>query len=258
MRAGAGLRLVRAAVFTAVCVVLSAVGHALASCASVPWWALCAGFLLVFAAAAPLAGRRRSLPGIAGALAGGQLALHALFGLGQHTATARPADADTSLAALAARLVCGGNTLPLSPAEARHVLMVAGINPPAATAGHAHLHAGHMMGTAATGTGPATGLFSLPMVLGHLLAALAAGWLLGRGDEALFQLVRLSAGTGPGHSLRLAMALVRALRRGLSGLVPDAPWRTGASPAEETRTGREALLHAVIRRGPPPAYALAA
>lgn len=38
--AGAGLRLIRAAVFTAVCVVLSATGHALASCATVPWWSL--------------------------------------------------------------------------------------------------------------------------------------------------------------------------------------------------------------------------
>ena len=44
-RSGADLRLLRAAVFAAVCVVLAAAGHALASCASVPLWTLGAGFL---------------------------------------------------------------------------------------------------------------------------------------------------------------------------------------------------------------------
>ncbi|MEU9007842.1 hypothetical protein AB0D15_39680, partial [Streptomyces sp. NPDC048551] len=108
-RAGAGLRMTRAAVFTALCVVLSAAGHAVASCATVPWWALALALVGVFAVAAPLAGRRRSLPGIAAGLAVGQLGLHTLFGLGQHGAAPMPADgADTSLAALAARLVCGG------------------------------------------------------------------------------------------------------------------------------------------------------
>lgn len=134
--AGAGLRLLRAAVFTAVCVVLSAAGHALASCATVPWWALVIAFLAVFAVAAPLAGRRRSLPGIAAALAFGQLGLHTVFGLGQHSAASAqaPAGADTSLAALAARLVCGGNSVPLSPADARQILETAGLDPAAQAA----------------------------------------------------------------------------------------------------------------------------
>ncbi|MDG4864185.1 hypothetical protein P8605_39195, partial [Streptomyces sp. T-3] len=83
-RAGEDLRLLRAAVFAAVCVVLSAGGHALASCAAVPLWTLAAGFVAVLAVAAPLAGRARSMPGIAGGLAIGQLGLHVLFGLGQH------------------------------------------------------------------------------------------------------------------------------------------------------------------------------
>ncbi|MFJ7157500.1 hypothetical protein ACIQUQ_21445 [Streptomyces sp. NPDC101118] len=257
-RTGTGLRLLRAAVFTAVCVVLSGAGHALASCATVPLWALCAGFLAVFACAAPLAGRRRSLPGIAGALAGGQLALHALFGLGQHRAVPQPVPSpDESLAALAARLVCGGNTVPLSPAEARQVLLVAGIDP-ATAGGHLHTHAGGAAEAVAPVLAPDTGLFSLPMLLGHLLAALAAGWLLGRGDAALLRLVRLSAEAGSVRSLRAALAFVRALRRGL----PGAEVRTAELPrGEEARrvpVGREALQHTVIRRGPPAAYALAA
>lgn len=77
--------------FAAVCVALSAAGHALAACATVPWWSLLAAFAGVLAVAVPLAGRERSLPSIAAALAGGQLALHTLFGLGSHTTTASAA-----------------------------------------------------------------------------------------------------------------------------------------------------------------------
>ncbi|MFD7257323.1 hypothetical protein [Streptomyces sp. NPDC059874] len=271
--AGATLRMIRAAVFTAVCVVLSGAGHALASCATVPWWSLCLGFVAVFSVAAPLAGRRRTLPGIAAGLATGQLALHTLFGLGQHSAPAGQAPAgaasdDGSLAALAARLVCGGNSVPLSPADARQILETAGLDPAAlaAQAGQAgdlaaQGHAAHAHLAQAATTAPATGLFSPAMLIGHLLAALAAGWLLGRGDAALFRLVelsRLSAEAAPVRPLRAALALVRALGAGL----PDAPAlagqtpRTAADPA--AATGREALQHTVIRRGPPTALALAA
>ncbi|MFD3696671.1 hypothetical protein ACFWUZ_11045 [Streptomyces sp. NPDC058646] len=265
--AGAGPRLARTAVFTAVCVVLAAVGHALASCATVPWWSLGVGFLAVFAAAAPLAGRPRTLPRIAGGLAAGQVVLHALFGLGQHGSTAAqapaPADAaDTSLAALAAQLVCGGNSVPLDPADARKILEAAGLDPAALAAqsleqGHAvHAHLAH-----AAAPAPSTGLFSPAMLIGHLLAALAAGWLLGRGDAALSRLIelsRLSTEATPVRALRTALAFVRVLGAGLPDAPARGPWapRTAADPA--AATGREALQHAVIRRGPPVTLALAA
>ncbi|MEY2232570.1 MULTISPECIES: hypothetical protein [Streptomyces] len=272
--AGAGLRLIRAAVFTAVCVVLSAIGHALASCATVPWWSLCLGFLAVFAVAALLAGRRRTLPGIVAGLTVGQLGLHAMFGLGQHSAAAAQAPAgtaDASLAELAARLVCGGNSVPLSPADARQILEAAGLDPAAlaeqtaqaAQAGQAVTqgHEAHAHVAQAVTMAPATGLFSPAMLAGHLLAALAAGWLLGRGDAALFRLVELSrrsAEAAPIRPLRAALALVRALGTGLQVSAPRTPQdlRTGSDPAR--CTGREALQHTVIRRGPPVAFALAA
>ncbi|MFD8142389.1 hypothetical protein [Streptomyces sp. NPDC059708] len=264
-RAGADLRMTRAAVFTAVCVVLSAAGHALASCATVPWWALALAFAGVFAIAAPLAGRRRSRPGIAAGLAVGQLGLHTLFGLGQHgtaMAHAPAAGSDTSLAALAAQLVCGGNSVPMNPADARRILEAAGLDPAALAAqaaasghmGHAHL--------AAAGAGtPQTGLFSPAMLLGHLLAALAAGWLLGRGDAALFRLVelgRLSGEADPIRPLRAALAFVRVLAAGLLGAPARGPRARRTAPAPAATTGRDALLHTVIRRGPPAALALAA
>ncbi|WP_030780247.1 hypothetical protein [Streptomyces sp. NRRL S-920] len=273
-RDGVDLRLLRAAVFAAVCVVLSAGGHVLASCVAVPLWTLGAGFLAVLAVALPLAGRARSLPGIAALLAVGQLGLHALFGLGQHgTTAAAQVSADASLVERAARLVCGAGAATITPAQAHRILATAGLGPGGGAdhpAAHHHSQSAaaadsalDSMSTAgATGSaGPmgAMGLMpSLPMLVAHVLAALAAGWLLRRGDLALLRLVRLAhgaQGVAEGalvRSLRSALTLVRALRAGL----PGAPETTGprvpraALPAPP-RPRTVALEDAVIRRGPP-------
>jgi hypothetical protein len=116
----------------------------------------------------------------------------------------------------------------------------------------------------ATAAGSSMALLpSLPMLLGHVLAAAAAGWLLRRGDMALLRLVELSAVSAHlvaegalVRSLRGALALVRALRAGLPG-TPEAGSRlprTGllAPPAPRTT----ALEHTVTRRGPPAVAAL--
>lgn len=213
----------------------------------------------------PLAGRRRSLPGIAAALAGGQLALHTLFGLGQHAAPAHGgASPDTSLAALAAKLVCGGNSVPLGPADARRILESAGLDPDAVAAqagapGHpVHAHMGQGLVEPA---GELVGLLSPAMLIGHLLAALTAGWLLGRGDAALFRLLelsRLSSEAGPVRPLRAALAYVRALGAGLPRTPVRTPRAAGNCAGSAASTGRDALQHTVIRRGPPTAFALAA
>ncbi|MFC5801270.1 hypothetical protein [Streptomyces formicae] len=263
--AGAGLRLLRAAVFAAVCVVLSALGHVLAACAPVPWWTLLAGFVIVLAVVAPLAGRERSLPVIATALAGGQLTLHVLFGLGQRHLTVAPT-ADDALIRTAAKLLCGAGAASLSPADAHRIVVRAGIDP----AGIAHSGHQHTAGSgAADATEIAAGVTGLlpdvPMVLGHLLVALATGWLLRRGDVALSRLVRLSADGATEiaegalvRALRAALVLVRALLAGLPG-TPGAvprPVRTDFDAPPPPATG--ALQHSVIRRGPPAALALAA
>ncbi|MDX3798285.1 hypothetical protein [Streptomyces sp. AK04-3B] len=284
-RSGRDLRLLRAAVFAAVCVVLAAVGHTAASCAAVPLWTLGVGFVAVFAVAAPLAGRARSLPGIAVLLAVGQTVLHVLFGLGQHTASVSAAASmsvsrsvssasasaalsasDASLVERAARLVCGATAAPISPAQAQKMLVDARLYSPGAGAGGGTGGTGmsgmagmssmqHPVDALAT-TGSAMSLLpSLPMLLGHVLAAVAAGWLLRRGDTALLRLLALSAhGVAEGalvRSLRGALALVRALLAGLptapgTGVrVPRPALRTPESPRTTT------LQHSVIRRGPP-------
>ncbi|KAF4406052.1 MULTISPECIES: hypothetical protein [Streptomyces] len=254
-RAGAGLRLVRAAVFAAVCVVLSGGGHALASLGHVPLWALGAGFLAALAAAASFAGRERSLPGIAGALAAGQLALHTVFGYAQHgaaTPAAPPGHGGTShhqVTALAQSLLCNGG--PISPAEAGRVVAAAGITPATGAPGAGGAPAALSGGDALTGAL----LPSLPMLLAHLLAAVVLGLLLRRGEAALFRLVRLSvrelAAGAPVRALRAALALARALHGGL----PDCRGpRAGISGAYGPGTAGPqvlALEHSVSRRGPP-------
>ncbi|MFF5502638.1 hypothetical protein [Streptomyces roseolus] len=244
-------RLLRAAVFTAVCVVLSALGHALAACAGIALWALLAGFLGVFGVTVLLTGRERSLGFVVATLAGGQLGLHLLFGLGQRQLTLS-VRADDTLVRMAAKLVCGSGAANLTPGDAAGILSRAGIDPAAASA-HAGAH-----GAAA----PADALLpGLPMVLGHLLAALVAGWLLRRGDLALVRLVELSeqragelAESVPVRSLRAALRLVRALLAGLAALAPAGPrgrLRTALDSPPPPVAG--ALQHTVIRRGPPAA-----
>ncbi|MEU9356529.1 hypothetical protein AB0D35_00190 [Streptomyces sp. NPDC048301] len=271
-RAGAGMRLLRTAVFAAVCVVLAAAGHGLASGMTVSGWTLPAGFAGVFALAALFAGRERTLLAITTALTAGQVALHVLFGLGQHTAATAAGSGDASLIRFAAGLVCGAGPAQLSAGEAHRIVTTAGIDPTAVAQGHTHLAGGAAAAhDAASAVGPTflstvmSGLPDLPMFLGHLLAALATGWLLRRGEIALFRLVALSAQGGREVAaaarlcaLRAAMALVRALRAGLPGRPMTGPrplrrWEEAAAPASG-----DPLQHMVIRRGPPPVYVRAA
>ncbi|MGW3110841.1 hypothetical protein [Streptomyces sp. NPDC001091] len=288
-RPGPRVRLLRAAVFAAVCVVLAAAGHTVASCANVPLWTLGAGFLGSLLVMAPLAGRARSVPAIATLLALGQLALHTLFGLGQHTAatggtpmgamgstgsagamgamgamgsmgTAHSGAASDEMVQRAAQLLCGSGPATLTPGHAYRLLLDARLidasgrfTDQAPAGGHAYDMAGS----------PATGLPSVPMLLGHLLAALAVSWLLRRGDLAVLRLIELSThGVAEGalvRSLRAALALTRALYAGLlptTGPVPRVR-RTGRDEAPAPRGA--ALQHSVIRRGPPAdAFRLAA
>ncbi|WP_245178950.1 hypothetical protein [Streptomyces montanisoli] len=293
-RAAAGARLFRAAVFAAVCAVLSAMGHAMAACAPVPWWAVVAGFLAVFAVAAPLAGRPRSTPTVVVALTAGQLGLHSLFVLAQQRASApvsvHVAGSD-ALVRTAAKLLCGGGAASLSPGDARRILANAHV--PAAdvvsgTGGgaaftQAHAATSGMTGmtgmpgidfmSGATASPQCAGLLpSVPMILGHVLAALATGWLLRRGDLALLRIARLSAQGAHGlgevretltdaaqlRALRGALVLVRHLIAGLpthlDGRAGRAPLPYDIAPGPTAHT----LQHTVIRRGPPAEFALAA
>ncbi|MEU7165727.1 hypothetical protein AB0A70_13940 [Streptomyces morookaense] len=269
-RAGADLRLIRAAVFTAVCVLLSAGGHVLASCAGVPLWTLGAGGAAVFAVAVPLAGRERSLPGIAALLAVGQLALHTLFGLGQQGAeeVRQQAGSDGRLIDFAAQLVCN-QPHRMTAAQARQVISDAGFDPAAHVPGAAPMDGMSMGTTGGSGaSGPCELLAhvlpaSLPMLLGHVVAAVVLGWVLRRGEAALWRALELSAQGAQGvaeaaliRSLRAALALVRSLVHPAAG-AREVPSVRHAREDDERPAHEPELQHFVIRRGPP-RFALAA
>jgi hypothetical protein len=77
------LRLVRAAVFSAVCGSLTLLAHVNSSHPPVSPWSVVAGFGLVLGVAIVLAGHERSLVTILGGLLGGQFVLHVLFAAAQ-------------------------------------------------------------------------------------------------------------------------------------------------------------------------------
>ncbi|MFJ8943845.1 hypothetical protein ACIRG4_11405 [Streptomyces sp. NPDC102395] len=278
-RSGDDLRLLRAAMFAAVCVVLAAAGHTMASCATVPLWTLGAGFLGVLLVVAPLAGRERSLPGIAALLAVGQTLLHALFGLGQHGTTAVASTSktvsDAALVEQAARLVCGSTAAAITPSQALRILVEARVRPAGGAgvgadsggtvmsggSGGMGMSSAHHTADALSTAGSTTSLLpSLPMMLAHLLAAVAAGWMLRRGDTALLRLTELSAqGVAEGalvRSLRGAFALARALYAGLGTAPQEGPRPPRPTASTLPKPPADALQHTVIRRGPPAAAAL--
>jgi hypothetical protein len=105
--------------------------------------------------------------------------------------------------------------------------------------------AGHAMASAPLGLTPS-------MLLGHALAALAAGWWLRLGETALWELLRFTARVAAdlGADLRAALAPLTVLVSGAFAppARPCARWAdrdAGPAPAGSL------LQHCVVRRGPP-------
>ncbi|MEV7152907.1 hypothetical protein AB0O05_41175 [Streptomyces sp. NPDC093084] len=214
-------RLTRAAVFAAVCLTVTALGHALMSGDAETWRALGLAFPETFAGAWWLARRQRRAPAVVGATVLTQGLLHLLFNL-VHVTAGRPA--------------AGPAVMPMDMGSTAD--------------GATHETMNGMSGMAPS-SGAATGAVmahaSTPgMLLAHLLAALVCGWWLWRGEEAagrialalpaflfapLLRTLRVLFGTivrcGAGHD------------RALSDRVPA------------DRAPLRALRHVMVRRGPP-------
>ncbi|MCT4353789.1 hypothetical protein M5362_11685 [Streptomyces sp. Je 1-79] len=209
---------VRAALFAAVCVLLTATGHVLMSGASVSWWAAAVALAATGGAAWGLAGRERGLPSVTAATVAAQAVLHTFFSLAQASAAPR-LPAGTALPAVQA-----GRT-----GHTGHAAM-----------GHDHMaHTpmpGHDMGDMST-----TGMFAA-----HLLAALLCGLWLAHGERAAFRVLRA-----------LASRLLAPFRpAGRLPAPPHRP-RVRARREPRARRLRQLLLaHVLVSRGPPPAVAV--
>jgi hypothetical protein len=213
-------RLLRATVFTALVVTLSAASHILLSRAPLPLTTVAALAAAVFAVAYPLAGTERGLGRIAGLLIPLELAADTVFTTGQHLCYGRSGGPVTGpLRSVGMDLFCGGTPLgrPLAAitAEDRNPLL--------------ELPAG-----------PATPWVLLAAHIG--VGLLAACWLR-RGEAALAGLLR-TATVLAFRPLLLAIATVAPDPRG--------PVRRPTGPAHRVNTFRDRLLaHSVGRRGPP-------
>ncbi|MGX1850870.1 hypothetical protein OIU91_31610 [Streptomyces sp. NBC_01456] len=213
----APLRALRAALFTALCVTLSAASHVLLSRMPLPpatVGALCAA---VFVIAYALAGPERGYWRIAALLVPLELAADLVFSLGQHACYGEAGGPVSGpLRSLGVDPLCGGSPVgtPLAapPGESPSPLATWGV-----------LLAAHL-----------------------LIGLLAAGWLR-RGEAALHQLLGAVAGFAF-RPLLIAVAVIGATA---------APRRPAPAPVPAGRPARAAplLVHCVVRRGPPCALA---
>ncbi|AXK32663.1 hypothetical protein DVA86_08405 [Streptomyces armeniacus] len=226
--AEAGFRTARAAVFTALCVALSAGAHVLLSGTPVPPVTLVAVSAGVFLLAFALADRERGYFRIAALLIPLELFADTVFTTGQHACYGQAGGPVTGpLRSVGIDFVCAGGDFGTPLAQMAH----GGSSLPlqaAAPAGSPWL------------------LLSAHVAVGLL----AAAWLR-RGEAAVARLLRAAAATAF-RPLLLAVATCRTS-------AADGP-PAGTARALPVRTARKFPLirHSVLRRGPPYALATAA
>lgn len=212
---GTQLRAVRAALFTALCVTLSAASHVLLSRTPLPPAPVLAVTAAVFAAAYPAAGRERGYGALAALLVPLELAADTVFTSGQHTCYGRAGGPVAGpLHSVGVDLLCRGGEwgTPLTRAAAP----------------------GH--------TAPPSAAPWLLLAVHVTVGLLAAAWLH-RGDAALDALLRAAA-AGAVRPLLTAAAVAGAA---------CAPPRRRIRPPHPLPPARPLphLVHCVRRRGPP-------
>ncbi|MGW5327257.1 hypothetical protein [Streptomyces sp. NPDC004014] len=224
---GTQLRAVRAALFTAVVVTLSAASHVLLSRAPLPAATVAAVAAAVFGSAYALAGRERGFGRIAALLIPLELAADTVFTTGQQSCYGRAGGPVTGpLHAFGLDVLCRGGSVGTPLAQ------VAGAP-------------GRGPGAPLADAGPAAAWLLLAAHLG--VGLLAAAWLR-RGERALAQLLGAVTAT-TFRPLRLAAA---------AGTVRPLPVRRPHRPAPWPAVARDRLfVHSLGRRGPPRPRALA-
>ncbi|MEU6313014.1 hypothetical protein [Streptomyces sp. NPDC047014] len=215
--------------FAALCVVLAAVGHVLMSGATVPWWALSAGFAGTSAAAWTLAGRERGTLAVTSAAVLAQAVLHTVFSLAQSPAPEARPTPGTGSPALAAHAHHGAH----GPHGAADL---------ASAGSMSSLGSGHDMASAPADWLPPALMSPAGMLAVHLLAAVLCGLWLAHGERAAFRVLRAVAA-------RLWTPLGLLLRPPAAVEVP--PRQRMGRRRRQRAPRRLFLVHAITSRGPP-------
>lgn len=247
MTAGWCTRTVRAAVFAAVCVLLSALAHTMMSGAAVPWWALCAGTVAAGGVAWALAGRERGLRVIVPVVVVTQAVLHWSFSLSQAVGNPAARGGDTGDMAAKSLDHHMSSRYPMDSMD------MGSMDRGAVDMGSAHPFSMGMDHSAHGGSGAPAGLDAwlggtpmLGMYAAHLVAALLCGLWLGYGERAAFRLLRAVAGW-----------LAAPLRPALAPPALPRPPRVLRRRRRSRRVPRRLhLAHAITSRGPPAALAV--
>ncbi|MET9607188.1 hypothetical protein ABZZ17_19225 [Streptomyces sp. NPDC006512] len=266
----APVRVVRAAMFAAVCVALGALGHSYMSGMNVPVGWLAGAFAVTGGLAWLAAGRRRGPAGITVALLTVQGALHLAFSAGQahHPATAAPVAPPEPMpghhhahAMPAADGPAGTThvpgTAPMGTAEGMPVPSgtsdgmagMTGMTGMTGTVDGASGAADAMSGMAdMADMASMAGHGGVGMIAAHVLAGLFCAAWLAWGEAAVFRLAGALGATALLAARPLARAL--ALVRTRVALVPTPP--AHCAPCDRPRRLRGAVhAHTAVRRGPP-------
>ncbi|QOV34581.1 hypothetical protein IM697_31340 [Streptomyces ferrugineus] len=221
-------RLVRTAMFAAVCAMTTALGHALMADDVLPWWVVGVAFAGTASGAWRLTGREHRAVTIVGATVVAQGLLHLLFSL-----THRLVRPSTAVGAPIADRPSGTHGMAFSHSGV-------GMHHPGAHAPVLETHSGAPFLSAVTHAA------SAGMLLAHLLAAVACGVWLWRGEAAVHRIGRALAATLFAPLRRVCRVLSRTVARRAAP-----PCRIAEGAAEDARPTPSALRHAVVRRGPP-------
>ncbi|MER8090648.1 hypothetical protein ABTZ57_37600 [Streptomyces sp. NPDC094048] len=229
---GTQLRVVRAALFTALVVTLSSASHVLLSRVALPLNVVALLAVAVFAVAYALAGRERGFGSIAGLLIPLELAADTVFTTGQHLCYGAAGGPITGpLRSVGVDVLCGGGAIGAGAAR------VGDVGTPLASV----TGAGHTTAALLASPGPA-----VPWLLlaAHVTVGLLAAAWLRRGESALAGLLRAAAVLAF-RPLLIAVAVVGTARR--SPRREARPAGRGPHPLAPARL----LVHSVGRRGPP-------
>ncbi|MEV7954950.1 hypothetical protein ACFVZR_24730 [Streptomyces sp. NPDC058316] len=229
---GTQLRVVRAALFTALVVTLSSASHVLLSRVALPLNVVALLAVAVFAVAYALAGRERGFGSIAGLLIPLELAADTVFTTGQHLCYgAAGGPIAGPLRSVGVDVLCGGGAIGAGATR------VGDVGTPLASV----TGAGHTTAALLASPGPA-----VPWLLlaAHVTVGLLAAAWLRRGESALAGLLRAAAVLAF-RPLLIAVAVVGTARR--SPRREARPAGRGPHPLAPARL----LVHSVGRRGPP-------
>lgn len=229
---GTQLRVVRAALFTALVVTLSVASHVLLSRIPLPLTVVALLAVVIFVVAYALTGRERGFRAIAGLLVPLELAADTVFTTGQHVcygAAGGPIAGPLRLVGV--DVLCGGGGIGAGAAPAGHLG-----DPLTSVTG-----AGQSAAALLASPGPAAPWL---LLAAHVsVGLLAAAWLR-RGESALVALLGAAAVLAF-RPLLIAVAVTGAARRSVGHRIRAA----GHGP--HLLVHARLLVHSVGRRGPP-------